>query len=118
MNTGAWGKVGVVGDPIRKREGCVGGGLAYVVLVAVQQCIPVSLLQIMYIARQGAPFAPVYFIAFMVFGSTVMVNLFIAVVLVSDAHTHTVSLATPAFCVSVGTNRLYLMDVCTWLRTW
>jgi hypothetical protein len=40
------------------------------------------LTQVLYIARQQSSFAPLYFVAFMVFGSTVMVNLFIAVVMV------------------------------------
>ncbi len=39
-----------------------------------------------YAARQQANLAPLYFLAFMVFGSMVMLNLFIAVVIVSGGH--------------------------------
>jgi hypothetical protein len=50
-----------------------------------------------YAARQQANLAPLYFLAFMVFGSMVMLNLFIAVVIVSG-----LSMVAP-------------LRVCTWV---
>ena len=53
-------------------------------LVTLTRCATVdSWENVLYAARAHSPYAPVYFLSFMVFGSMVMVNLFIAVVLVS-----------------------------------
>ena len=53
-------------------------------LVTLTRCATVdSWENVLYAARAHSPYAPVYFLSFMVFGSMVMVNLFIAAVLVS-----------------------------------